>query len=94
MERSQPGPLERDDAAIPGRAKGTPSKAVFSGKKRAHKLKKNARDTGRVSLGHPAGQTGVYRPVSGQGLPVIYYRRTARKGIFAGMPAGCLTNFM
>ena len=32
-----------------------------SGKKRAHKLKKNARDTGRVSLGHPAGQTGVYR---------------------------------
>ena len=52
-----------------------------SGKKRAHKLKKNPRDTGRVSLGHPAGQTGVYRPVS-RGLPVIYYRKTDRKGHF------------
>ena len=50
-------------------------------KKRAHNLKKNPRDTGRVSLGHPAGQTGVYRPVS-QGLPVIYYRKTDRKGHF------------
>ena len=27
-------------------------------------LRKKARDTGRVSLGHPVGQTGVYRPVS------------------------------
>ena len=41
-----------------------------SGKKRAHKLKKNPRDTGRVSLAHPAGQTGVYWPVS-QRFPVI-----------------------
>ena len=55
-----------------------------SGKKRAHKLKKNPRDTGRVSLGHPAGQTGVYRPVS-QGFPVVYYRKTQ----FVGTPAGC-----
>ena len=54
---------------------------ISTGKKRAHKLKKNARDTGWVSLGHPAGQTGVYRPVS-QKLPVIYYRKTARKGHF------------
>ena len=54
---------------------------TFSGKKRAHKLKKNLWDTGRVSLGHPAGQTGVYRPVS-QGLPVICYRKTDRKGQF------------
>ena len=52
-----------------------------SGKKRAHKLKKNPRDAGRVSRGHPAGQTGVYRPVS-RGLPVIYYRKTDRKGHF------------
>ena len=40
---------------------------VRSGKKKAHKIKKDPRDTGLVSLGHPAGQTGVYRPVS-QGL--------------------------
>ena len=33
-------------------------------RKQAHELKKNCRDTGRVSLGHPAGQRGVYRPVS------------------------------
>ena len=46
-----------------------------------NKLKKNPRDTGRVSLGHPAGQTGVYRPVS-QGLPVIYYRKIDRKRAF------------
>ena len=26
--------------------------------------KRNPRDTGWVSLGHPAGETGVYRPVS------------------------------
>ena len=38
-----------------------------------------------MSLGHPAGQTGVYRPVS-QKFPVVYYRRTT---IFAGTPAGC-----
>ena len=54
----------------------------LSGKKRAHTFKKNARDTGRVSLGHPAGQTGVYRPVS-QGVPVNYYRKTLRKGHFS-----------
>ena len=60
-----------------------------SGKERAHKLKKNVWDTGRVSLEHPAGQTGVYRPVS-QGFPVNYSRKTDRKGaIFAGTPAGC-----
>ena len=35
----------------------------------------------RVSQGHPAGQTGVYRLVS-QGLPVVYYRKTDRKGHF------------
>ena len=52
-----------------------------SGKRRAHKLKKNARDTGRVSLGHPPGQTVVYRPVS-QRFLVIYYRKTDRKGHF------------
>ena len=38
-----------------------------------------------MSLGHPAGQTGVYRPVS-QGFPVVYYGKT---DIFAGTPAGC-----
>ena len=48
---------------------------------RAHKLKKNPRNTGWVFLGHPAGQTGVYRPVS-QGLPNIYYRKTDRKRNF------------
>ena len=57
----------------------------ISEKKRAHKLKKTPRDTGRVSLGHPAGQTGVYRPVS-LGFPVLYSRKTDN---FAGTPAGC-----
>ena len=52
-----------------------------SGKKRAHKLKKNPRDTRRVYLGHPAGQTAVYRPVS-QGIPVIYFRKKDREGHF------------
>ena len=75
----------------------------LSGEKRAHKLKKNPRDTGRVSLGHPAGQTGVYRPVS-QGFPVRYYRKADRKGHFwrdtgrvsQGHPAiqGVFRNFM
>ena len=34
-----------------------------------------------MSLGHPAGQTGVYRPVF-QGFPVFYLRKTDRKGHF------------
>ena len=54
---------------------------IGSGKRRAQKLKKNPRDTGRVSVGHPAGQTGVYRPVS-QGFPVICHRKTDRKEHF------------
>ena len=45
---------------------------------------RNPRDTGRVSLGHPAGQTGVYRPVS-QGFLVVCSRKT---GMFVG-PVGC-----
>ena len=63
-------------------------------------LRKNTR---RVSLGHPAGQTGVYRPVS-QGFPVNCYRKTDRKGHFSrdtgrvsqGHPAiqGVFRNFM
>ena len=59
--------------------------AEISGKQRPHKFKKNARDTGRMSLGHPAGQTGVYRPVS-QGFPI---EKRTEKAIFAGTPAGC-----
>ena len=43
-------------------------------------------DTGRVSVGHPAGQTGVYRPVP-WGFPVVCCRRSGRKGFFfAGAP--------
>ena len=34
-----------------------------------------------MSLRHPAGQTGVYRPVS-QGLHVVYYRKTDRRRAF------------
>ena len=41
---------------------------------KGHKLEKNPRDTSRVSLGHPAGQTGVYQPVS-QGFPVSLHKR-------------------
>ena len=44
-------------------------------KEKAHKLTRNLRDTGRVSLEHPAGQTVVYRPVS-QAFPVVCYRKT------------------
>ena len=32
-----------------------------------------------MSLGHPVGQAGVYRPVS-RGFPVVYFRTTDRKG--------------
>ena len=49
---------------------------------------RNQERTRHINLreqGHPAGQTGVYRPVS-QKFPVVYYRRTT---IFAGTPAGC-----
>ena len=41
-----------------------------------------------MSLGHPAGQTGVYRPVS-QGCPVVTIEKLTERGIFAGTPAGC-----
>ena len=47
-------------------------------RKRPHKLKKNPRDAGRVSLGHPAGQMGVYWLVS-RGFPVVYYRKSDNK---------------
>ena len=36
-----------------------------------------------MSLGHLAGQTGVYRPVS-QGFPVVLFRKLTEKGSFAG----------
>ena len=55
--------------------------ALLSRMKRAHKLKENPRDTGRVSLGHLAGQTAVYWPVF-QGFPAICFRITDRKGHF------------
>ena len=74
-----------------------------SGKKKAHRIKKNPRDTGRVCLGHLGGQTGLYRLVS-QGLPVAYHRKTDTKGPFyrdtdrvsQGYPAvqGVFRNFM
>ena len=53
----------------------------FSGKKEAHKLRKSSWDTGRVSLGHPAGQTGVYRPVF-QRLNAAYSGKTDTKEHF------------
>ena len=36
-------------------------KIHFAGKKEARKLETSFRDTGQVSLAHPAGQAGVYR---------------------------------
>ena len=42
-------------------------------------LRTNPRGTDRVSLKHPAGQTGIYRPVT-QGFPVVCYRKTDKKG--------------
>ena len=51
-------------------------------KQKAHKLKKSPRDTGRVSMGHPAGQTGVSRAVF-QGCCFFFcFRKTDRKGHF------------
>ena len=44
---------------------------------------RDPRDTGPVPLGHLAGQTGVYLPVS-QGVPVVYNRKKLEeKGGFA-----------
>ena len=51
------------------------------GKRKAHKVNRNPQDTFRVSLGLPAGQTGVYQTVS-QGFPVVYQRQTDRKDTF------------
>ena len=58
------------------------------------------RDTGRLSLGHPAGQTGVYRPVS-QGFRVVYCRETGnlpgqRPGVLgtSGRPGGFETFYV
>ena len=65
-----------------------PSLSVLSGKKRAHKLKKNPRDTGRVSLGHPAGKQGSTGRCPRDFLLFTIEKRTG-KGIFAGTPAGC-----
>ena len=57
-----------------------PATGVLSQERRRHiNLRKIL--TGRASLGHTAGQTGVYRPVF-QGFPVVYFRRTDRKGQF------------
>ena len=74
-------PPNREPTAPPSSWTGRNSVSQFSGKQKTHKLKKNCRDTGQVFLGHPVGQTGVYRPVS-QGLPVVYHRKTDRKWDF------------
>ena len=42
-----------------------------------------------MSLEHPAGQTGVYRPVS-QDVLLLPVEKLPEKGNFAGTPAGCL----
>ena len=59
--------------------------ACHSGKRKAHKLKKNARDTGRVPLGHQAGQTGRCP----RHFLLIAIEKRTEKGVFAGTPAGC-----
>ena len=83
-------------ASISCRVKGSDSRVwkylwqfqrrELSGKKRVHKLKQNPQDTGRVSLGHLAGQTGVYRPVS-QGFPVNCHRSGQTRAFLPGHPA-------
>ena len=58
---------------LPSRTEGTSNQE----RKRHMNLRNSSgpRDTGRVSLGHPAGQTGVYRPVL-QDFPVVHLRNT------------------
>ena len=56
-------------------------------RKEAHKLKKDPWKTGRVSLGHPAGQTGIYRPAS-QGFHVVYSTKLKEKGVSFGRDTG------
>ena len=61
---------------------------------KAYNLRKS-RDTGRASLGHMAGQTVVFRPVS-QRFPVVYQRRTTiLPGHQPGVPGtpGCPGSF-
>ena len=60
---------------------------TFSGKKKAHRLKINPRDTGQVSLGHPAGQTGVYGPVS-QKFSAIYKKNGQKRAFLPGHRPG------
>ena len=50
------------------------------------KLKRNPRDSGRVSLGQRAGQTGVCQPAT-QGYPAVATGKLTEKGIFAGTQA-------
>ena len=50
--------------------------------KKGTQNKETSRDTGRVSLEHPAGQTGVYRPVF-QGLPLFAKAKLTEIGPFS-----------
>ena len=54
--------------------------------KKTHELKKNPRDTRRVSLGHPAGQTRVYQPVSQKFLVVYCTKADILQGHRPGVP--------
>ena len=58
---------------------------ILSGKKKSllirHINQENPQDTGRVFLGHPAGQTGVYRPCPRDFL-LFTKRKTDRKRAF------------
>ena len=49
--------------------------------RKGHINSKHPQDNDQVSLGHPAGQTGVSWPVS-QGFPVVYDRKTDRRLYF------------
>ena len=67
----------------------SPTHGQASRKQKARKLKKNPRDTGRVSLGHRVGQTEVYRcPMDFQ---LFSIERLTKKGIFTRTPTGCST---
>ena len=76
----------RIDSRIAG-----PSKCSLfqeSGKRKAHKLKQNPRDTGRVSWDTRRDKQGSTGRCPRDFLLIAIEKRT-EKGVFAGTPAGC-----
>ena len=63
-------------------------RAIISGKEKELKLKENPRDTSRVSLKHPAGQTGSAG--RSQGFPLVTLERLTEEAFLPGHGPGVL----